>query len=63
MPVNFILDEHPNSGLILDFNKKISVTRSRAISVSVIFQNLAQMKNRLPLFPDSRFLSNTKSRI
>ena len=47
-PVNFILDEHPNSGLILDFNKKISVTRSRAISVSVIFQNLAQMKNRYP---------------
>ena len=48
IPVNFILDEHPNSGLILDFNKKISVTRSRAISVSVIFQNLAQMKNRYP---------------
>lgn len=48
VPVNFILDEHPNSGLILDFNKKISVTRSRAISVSVIFQNLAQMKNRYP---------------
>ena len=48
VPVCFILDEHPNSGLILDFNKKISVTRSRAISVSVIFQNLAQMKNRYP---------------
>lgn len=48
VPVNFILDEHPNSGLILDFNKKISVTRSRAVSVSVIFQNLAQMKNRYP---------------
>ncbi len=48
IPVNFILDEHPNSGLILDFNKKISVTCSRAISVSVIFQNLAQMKNRYP---------------
>lgn len=48
VPVDFILDEHPNSGLIVDFNKKISVTRSRAISVSVIFQNLAQMKNRYP---------------
>ena len=48
VPVNFIQDEHPNSGLILDFNKKISVTRSRAVSVSVIFQNLAQMKNRYP---------------
>ena len=48
VPVDFILDEHPNSGLIVDFNKRISVTRSRAISISVIFQNLAQMKNRYP---------------
>jgi len=48
VPVNFILDEHPNSGLILDFNKKISVTRSRAIAISVLFQSLSQMKNRYP---------------
>ncbi len=48
VPVNFILDEFPNIGQIPDFTKKISTIRSRGISVAVIFQNLAQMKNRYP---------------
>mgnify|MGYP003623216732 CR=1 FL=1 len=35
-------------GSIPDFTKKISTIRSRNISVSVIFQNLAQLQNRYP---------------
>lgn len=46
--VNFVLDEFPNIGAIPDFKKKISTVRSRNIGVSVIFQNLAQLKNRYP---------------
>ena len=46
VPVNFVLDEFPNIGAIPDFKKKISTTRSRAINISVIFQNLAQLQNR-----------------
>lgn len=48
VPVNFVLDEFPNIGAIPDFKKKISTTRSRAINISVIFQNLAQLQNRYP---------------
>lgn len=48
IPVNFVLDEFPNIGAIPDFKKKISTTRSRAINISVIFQNLAQLQNRYP---------------
>ena len=48
IPVNFILDEFPNIGAIPDFKKKISTVRSRNIAVSVIFQNLAQLRNRYP---------------
>ena len=46
--MNFILDEFPNIGAIPDFKKKISTVRSRNISLSVIFQNIAQLKNRYP---------------
>ena len=48
VPVNMVLDEFPNIGAIPDFTKKISTTRSRAINISVIFQNLAQLQNRYP---------------
>ncbi len=48
VPVNLVLDEFPNIGAIPDFKKKISTTRSRAINISVIFQNLAQLQNRYP---------------
>lgn len=48
VPVNLVLDEFPNIGAIVDFKKKISTTRSRAINISVIFQNLAQLQNRYP---------------
>ena len=37
-----------NTGAILELNKKISVIRSRNLSISCIFQNLPQMQNRYP---------------
>jgi len=59
----FILDEFANIGKIPDFDKKISTSRSRKISFSVILQNLDQLeaiydksyetiigKNKIPLF-------------
>ncbi len=48
VPVNMVLDEFPNIGVIPDITKKISTVRSRAINISVIFQNLAQLQNRYP---------------
>ena len=43
MPTYFILDEFANIGQIPDFDKKISTSRSRKISFSVILQNLDQL--------------------
>ena len=40
----FILDEFANIGHIPDFDKKISTSRSRKISFSVILQNLDQLE-------------------
>lgn len=40
----FILDEFANIGKIPDFDKKISTSRSRRISFSVILQNLDQLE-------------------
>lgn len=40
----FILDEFANIGRIPDFDKKISTSRSRNISFSVILQNLDQLE-------------------
>ncbi len=44
VPVYFILDEFANIGQIPDFDKKISTSRSRKISFSVILQNLDQLE-------------------
>ncbi|MBR1653746.1 MAG: type IV secretory system conjugative DNA transfer family protein [Clostridia bacterium] len=43
-PCFFILDEFANIGKIPDFDKKISTSRSRKISFSVILQNLDQLE-------------------
>lgn len=43
-PAYFILDEFANIGKIPDFDKKISTSRSRKISFSVILQNLDQLE-------------------
>ena len=42
--VHFIMDEFANVSLPDDFDKILSVIRSREISVSIILQNLAQLK-------------------
>ena len=42
--VHFIMDEFANVSLPDDFDKILSVMRSREISVSIILQNLAQLK-------------------
>lgn len=44
MPVHFCMDEFPNISLPDDFDKILSVMRSRGVSVSIIIQNMAQLK-------------------
>lgn len=44
MPVHFLMDEFANVSLPDDFDKILSVMRSRNIFVSIILQNLAQLK-------------------
>ncbi len=44
IPVHFIMDEFANVSLPDDFDKILSVMRSREVSVSIILQNLAQLK-------------------
>ena len=46
LPVHcqFIMDEFANVSLLDDFDKILSVMRSRGVSVSIILQNLAQLK-------------------
>ena len=44
VPTYFILDEFANIDRIPDFDKKISTSRSRKISFSVILQNLDQLE-------------------
>ena len=50
VPVHCIMDEWPNVALPDDFDKILATMRSRAISCSIIIQNMAQMK---ALFKDS----------
>lgn len=50
VPVHCIMDECPNVALPDDFDKILATMRSRAISCSIIIQNMAQMK---ALFKDS----------
>lgn len=44
VPVHFLMDEFANISLPDDFDKILSVMRSRGISVSIILQNMAQLK-------------------
>ena len=43
IPVRFIIDDFASNVYIEDFDKLISVTRSRNISLSIIVQNLSQL--------------------
>lgn len=44
IPVHLVMDEFANVSLPDDFDKILSVMRSRNVSVSIILQNLAQLK-------------------
>lgn len=44
IPVHFVMDEFANVSLPNDFEKILSTMRSREVSVSIILQNLAQLK-------------------
>lgn len=57
-PVNMFLDEFPNIGQIPNFNKKISTVRSRAINITIIFQNIVQLQNRYPYGAAEEILGN-----
>ncbi len=50
VPVHFVMDEFSNVALPEEFDKLVSVMRSRLVSVSIILQNLAALK---ALFKDS----------
>ena len=43
-PVHFVFDEFANIGRIPDFERTITVTRSRNIAVSMVLQSLSQLK-------------------
>ena len=48
IPMNFILDEFPNIGVVPDFKKKLATARSRLIGMSILYQNIPQLQNRYP---------------
>lgn len=64
VPVHILADElGAASGTILDLPTKISVIRSRRISISCIFQNLPQMQNRYPFNAWQEILGNCDSTV
>lgn len=48
VPVNFIMDEFYNCGTVPNFDGYVSVVRSRLMYISVILQDLPQLRNRYP---------------
>ena len=63
VPVHILADELANTGAILALNKKISVIRSRGLSISCIFQNLPQMQNRYPLNQWQEIIGNCDTQL
>lgn len=61
--VHILADELANGGVILDLTKKISTIRSRALSISVMFQNLPQMQNRYPLNQWQEIIGNCDTQL
>ena len=49
MPVHVLAEELTACGTIPDLSRRLSVIRSRNISMSLVFQNLAGLQNRYPL--------------
>jgi len=60
---HFILDEFCNISAIPDFTKKISTMRSRGVSCTVIFQNIAQLKERYPYDAWQEIIGNCDFRL
>lgn len=58
VPVHFLGEELVNCGVIPDLSRKISVIRSRNISMSCVFQNLAGLQNRYPYNQWQEILGN-----
>lgn len=48
IPVNIVLDEMNNIGIIPDFGRRLSTVRSRAIQILMACQSLPQLQNRYP---------------
>ena len=48
VPVNLILDEMNNIGIIPDFGRRLSTVRSRALQILMVCQSLPQHQNRYP---------------
>lgn len=48
VPVNIILDEMNNIGVIPDFGRRLSTVRSRALQILMVCQSLPQLQNRYP---------------
>ncbi|MFR5631483.1 MAG: VirD4-like conjugal transfer protein, CD1115 family [Monoglobales bacterium] len=48
VPVHFVMDEFPNIGVVPDIKKKLATARSRAIGMSILYQNIPQLQNRYP---------------
>ena len=63
VPVHILADELANTGAILELNKKISVCRSRGLSISCIFQNLPQMQNRYPFNQWQEIIGNCDTQL
>ena len=45
IPVEFILDEYANTGAIPDFDVKVTTVRSRQIGITIIIQDIGQLKD------------------
>ena len=58
IPIHVLGEELCACGVIPDLSRKISVIRSRNISMSCVFQNLAGLQNRYPLNQWQEILGN-----
>ena len=58
VPVHVLAEEMTACGIIPDLSRKISVIRSRNLSISCIFQNLAGLQNRYPYNQWQEILGN-----
>ncbi len=59
VPVHVLGEELTACGIIPDLSRKISVIRSRNISMSCVFQNLAGLQNRYPYNQWQEILGNS----